>query len=88
VFEYGSVPATEEREDGKYPPFILSLLPLIVVIVAFNVIGTLEIALTLGFIVAVITLFHYIESKNGDTKLRTLLNSLNEGGKSTAESLF
>lgn len=88
VFDYGPVEMPPVREDGKYPPFILALLPLVIVVIAFNIIGTLEIALFIGFIVSVILFFNYLRPKEGETKLSTLLTSLNEGGRATAESLF
>lgn len=88
VFEYGSIAFSPPKEDRVYPPFIFSLLPLISVVVAFNLIDNLTPALLLGFLLSLVLLFRYIEPRDGLTKPRTLITALNEGGTSAAESLF
>jgi len=64
------------------------LLPLIVVTVLFNIVGNLTVALAIGFILVLIFLPRYIVPEEGRTKGRELIESLNEGGKVTAECLF
>lgn len=95
VFEYGNVAFAPPVEGRKYPPFILALIPLVVVVLAFNFIGlvfpsldgNLTVALVLGFVFALVLLVPYFQpGEIGRGKV--LINTLNEGGRSTAESLF
>lgn len=88
VFEPGKVAFEPVDPTRKYPPFLVALLPLILVVVLFNVTGVLAASLFAGFILALIILTPYIQPENGLTRGRTLINALNEGGKSTAESLL
>ena len=82
-------------EGRKYPPFVIALLPLVVVVLAFNFLGllipaltsNLVVALALGFVLALALLVPYFQpGELGRGKV--LINTLNEGGRSTAESLF
>lgn len=97
VFDYGTVAFEPPVEGRKYPPFLFSLLPLVLVVLAFNFVGiipplaalqgNLIFALGLGFVLALILLVPYFQS--GETgRGRVLINTLNEGGRSTAESMF
>ena len=95
VFDYGTVAFQPPAEGRKYPPFLFSLLPLAVVVLAFNFLGllipalagNLIVALSLGFLLSLILLVPYFQP--GETgRARALINTLNEGGRSTAESLF
>lgn len=87
VFDYGAVAFQPPEEGRKYPPFIFSLLPLIAVVVVFNVVNNLIPALVLGFVLSLVLLAPYF--KAGEAGLfQKLINTLNEGGRSTAESLF
>ena len=87
VFEYGTVAFEPPVEGRKYPPFILSLIPLVAVVVVFNLINDLIPALALGFVLSLVLLVPFFQSGEV-SRGRTLINTLNEGGRSTAESLF
>ena len=95
MFEYGNVAFAPPVEGRKYPPFVIALLPLVVVVLAFNFLGllipalasNLVVALALGFVLALALLVPYFQpGELGRGKV--LINTLNEGGRSTAESLF
>jgi len=88
VFTPGNVQFSPVDPTRNYPPFIIALLPLIVVTVLFNIVGNLTVALAIGFILVLIFLPRYIVPEEGRTKGRELIESLNEGGKVTAECLF
>lgn len=88
VFSYGNVEFREEAEGKKYPNFWVSLLPLVAVVVLFNLIDNLVPALMLGFALALVLMYRNIDPKEGATRGRTLINTLNEGGRSTAEALL
>ena len=95
VFDYGTVAFQPPAEGRKYPPFLFSLLPLAVVVLAFNFLGLLVpalagnliVALSLGFLLSLILLVPYFQPGEAG-RARALINTLNEGGRSTAESLF
>lgn len=95
VFDYGTVAFQPPAEGRKYPPFLFSLLPLAVVVLAFNFLGllipalagNLIVALSLGFLLSLILLVPYFQPGEAG-RARALINTLNEGGRSTAESLF
>lgn len=88
VFEPGKVAFEPVDPNRKYPPFIVALLPLILVVILFNVTNILAPSLLAGFVLALIILTPYIQPENGLGRGRTLINALNEGGKSTAEALL
>jgi H+/gluconate symporter-like permease len=88
VFEYGTIAFRPPVEGRKYPPFIFSLLPLIAVVIVFNIIDNLIPALALGFVLALVLLVPYFEKTEEQGRGRALINTLNEGGKSAAESMF
>ena len=57
VFEPGNVPSSRlPRRDASIPPFIVALLPLIAVVVVFNLINNLIPALALGFVLSLVLL--------------------------------
>jgi H+/gluconate symporter-like permease len=88
VFEYGDVVFSPPAEGRKYPPFIVSLLPLVTVIIVFNVINNLVPALALGFFLSLVLLYRYILPDANNSRPRALINTLNMGGRSAAEALF
>jgi H+/gluconate symporter-like permease len=62
VFEYGPVEPIQTNAERKLPPFILSIVPLVTVFVAYTIIGWhIAIALSLGILVNFITMQQYIE---------------------------
>lgn len=87
VFEYGTVAFEPPAEGRKYPPFVVSLLPLAAVVVVFNLINDLIPALALGFVLSLALLVPFFQPGEAG-RGRALINTLNEGGRSTAESLF
>lgn len=87
VFEYGTVAFEPPVEGRRYPPFLLSLLPLVAVVILFNVINNLIPALALGLVLALVLLTPFFQPGD-EGKGRVLIKTLNEGGRSTAESLF
>ena len=88
VFEYGAVAFEPPAQGRKYPPFLLSFLPLVCVIVVFNLVNNLIPALALGFVLSLVLLVPFFQKKDKLSRGRVLINTLNEGGRSTAESLF
>ena len=88
VFEYGNVAFTPPTEGRKYPPFVLALLPLLVVVILFNILNNLIPALALGFVLSMVLLVPYFQPAEGTSRGAALIQTLNEGGKATAESLF
>ena len=88
VFEYGAVAFEPPAQGRKYPPFLLSFLPLVCVIVVFNLADNLIPALALGFVLSLVLLVPFFQKKDKLSRGRVLINTLNEGGRSTAESLF
>jgi H+/gluconate symporter-like permease len=82
VFEYGPVEPIKIDTERKLPPFILSILPLVVVFVAYTVIGWhVAVALSLGILVNLVTMQQYIE-RDKNVKMRGLnaiKNTLNLG---------
>lgn len=88
VFEYGTVAFEPPAQGRKYPPFLLSFLPLVCVIVVFNLADNLIPALALGFVLSLVLLVPFFQKKDKLSRGRLLINTLNEGGRSTAESLF
>lgn len=88
VFEPGNVPFTPPEEGRKYPPFVVALIPLIAVVVVFNLINNLIPALALGFVLSLVLLVPFFPKTAECGRGRALVNTLNEGGRSTAESIF
>jgi H+/gluconate symporter-like permease len=88
VFEPGNIEFQPVDSSRKYPPFIIALLPLILVVILFNITNTLPLALLFGFLLALVLLTPYIQPRDGMTRGRVLVAELNEGGKSTAEALL
>lgn len=88
VFEPGNVPFAPPTEGRKYPPFVVALLPLVAVVVLFNLIDNLVPALALGFVLSLVLLVPFFPKTEELGRGKLLINTLNEGGRSTAESLF
>jgi H+/gluconate symporter-like permease len=88
AFEPGNVVFEPPVEGRKYPSFIVSLLPLISVVILFNVIGSLIPALALGFVLSLVLLVPFFNKTPEQGKGKLLVNTLNEGGRSAAESIF
>ena len=86
-FEYGPIAVAPERSDRKYPNVILSVLPIVSVIVVFNLTGALVAALFTGDVVALLALGWFYAPQEGQSKPRAVVESLNEGCKTTAESI-
>lgn len=86
-FEYGPVKVAPEREGRKYPNIILAILPIVAVILVFNLTGALVAALFAGDVVALLALGWFYDPQEGQSKLRTIVGSLNEGCKTAAESI-
>lgn len=82
------MPFTPPEEGRKYPPFVVALIPLIAVVVVFNLINNLIPALALGFVLSLVLLVPFFPKTAECGRGRALVNTLNEGGRSTAESIF
>jgi H+/gluconate symporter-like permease len=88
TFSYGSLPIPAEIEGRKYPNFFVSLVPLVVVIIVFNIINNLIPALLLGFVLSLVLMYRNIVPDEGTTVGQTVVRTLNEGGRSSAEALL
>jgi H+/gluconate symporter-like permease len=88
VFDYGTVAFTPPSPDRQYPGFLISLLPLIVVIVVFNVISNLIPALALGFVLSLVLFRGSVLPTHEKSRYRTIIHTLNVGGRSAAEALL
>lgn len=88
TFDFGPLPVPVERDGHPYPNFWISLAPLVAVIIIFNIWNNLIAALAVGFVLALVLMFRNVIPEEELTRGRTLIKSLNEGGRSTAESLF
>lgn len=88
TFSPGNVQFSPVDPSRNYPPFIIALLPLILITVLFNIIGDLTIALAIGLVLSLVILPRYIVPDEGTSIGRALIETLNEGGKTTAECLF
>ncbi len=88
TFDFGPLPIPVERDPQLYPNFWKSLVPLISVIILFNILNNLLISLTAGFFLSLILMYNNIIPQDNSSRSRTVINTLNIGGKSTAESLF
>lgn len=64
-FEYGPVKVAPEREDRKYPHILLAILPIVSVIIVFNLTGALVAALFTGDIVALLALGYFYCPQEG-----------------------
>lgn len=88
VFEPGNIKMPPERPADKYPHFVVALIPLVVVLVLFNVLNNLVPALSAGLILSLILLGPKIDPEEGLTRGRTVINTLNEGGRQASEALM
>lgn len=88
VFDYGNIAFIPPSDNRKYPHFIVSIIPLLAVVIIFNLINDLIPALALGFLISLIVFYRNILPIEGGTRAQTIINTLNEGGRSTAEALF
>jgi H+/gluconate symporter-like permease len=88
VFEMGNVAFKLPSDDRKFPSFFVSLIPLLTVVLIFNLINNLVPALALGLILSIILLYKFIDTDSHGKRFYTLVTTLNEGGRSAAEALF
>lgn len=87
-FSYGQLTAPEESEDRKYPSFLFSILPIASVVAAFDIFKlNLVYSLAIGLIVSLILLPRYFAAREGESTLRSLINTLNDGGRVAAEAM-
>ncbi len=80
-FEYGPLKPPVVIEENSYPPFILTLIPLILTPVCSNTIcaGYAWAGMALGCIAAVICFGRYIPKTQGRGRIMTVIQSLNDG---------
>ena len=80
-FEYGPLKPPVEIPEENYPPFLLTLIPLIATPIFANTIcaGYAWAAMALGCVVAMICFGKYIPKKNGKSRIGTVVDSLNDG---------
>ena len=88
VFDPGNTPFQPIDESRRYPNIVLALIPLVSVIVVFNIVDELIPALALGFILALVLLVPFFENTPERSRGTALMETLNDGGKSAAESIF
>ncbi|MCI8281331.1 MAG: GntP family permease [Lachnospiraceae bacterium] len=92
-FDYGNCPRFGEQASSKeHPNLIIALLPLIVVFLIFAILQNASLALTAGILLAIILMSQYFP-KNGEANgvgawVGKIVNSLNEGAVSGAQSLM
>lgn len=87
-FEAGKIAFEPVDATRTYPPFIISIIPLLLVTILFNVTASTPIALFFGFLCALVLLGRYVKPQGDMSRGKTIIFNLNEGGKSAAESLF
>lgn len=91
-FELGGVQALKPEEGRKYPFFIIALLPLITVFVCYTLIHlNIAVALSLGILVNIIFMQHYIPREKNGVKISGLTavrNSLNIGAETYPSALM
>ena len=80
-FEYGPLKPPVEIKDDKYPPFLLTLIPLVVAPLCSNTIctGYAWAGMAIGCVAAVVCFGRYIPKINGQSRIMTVVNSLNDG---------
>lgn len=80
-FEYGPLKPPVEIADGQRPPFVLTLIPLVVIPVSANTVcrGYAWAAMAIGCTVAVVCFGKFIPKKEGSTRFMTVIDSLNDG---------
>lgn len=87
-FSYGPLEAPQESSERKYPNFLFSILPILAVVISFDVFKlSLIYALAIGLIVSLILLPRYFMAKDGESTAAALIHTLNEGGKAAAEAM-
>jgi H+/gluconate symporter-like permease len=78
-FDYGPL-EHDERPDQKRPHWLLTLLPLLVVYLTYNVVGLPSfLALICGCVLALILFGVYIPKEEGKSRASTLLDCVNKG---------
>lgn len=91
-FELGTVPAVTAEEGRKLPNFIVAVLPLVSVFVFYTIIHwNIAIALTIGILVNIALMQHYIPRKQNGAKitgLTALRNTLNAGSETYPGALL
>ena len=79
-FEYGPLepPATDE---SHLPPVILTIIPLVVIPVTYNLFfsTTAWLSMAVGCVVGILCYGVYIPKTNGTSRVMTVVNSLNDG---------
>lgn len=88
VFEYGTMRVPPETDRDKMPNVIISLIPLLAVVILYNVTSLLEPSLCVGIILALILLGKYIQPEPGESRGRTLVNTISASGRTASESIF
>lgn len=80
-FEYGPLEPPVEMDLKECPPFILTIIPLIVAPVCSNTIcsGYAWAGMALGCVAAIICFGKYIPKAEGKNRIMTVVNSLNDG---------
>lgn len=80
-FEYGPLKPPVAIEDGQYPSFILTLIPLIFTPVCSNTVcsGYPWAGMALGCVVAVLCFGKFIPKMEGHGRVMTVIQSLNDG---------
>ncbi len=92
-FDYGTVEKMD-APDRKLPHFILAILPLVVVFVCYSIIHLdIFLALALGIIVAIVTMFRYIPPKKNRAGQpmnigQRILDTVNGGANSFPNALM
>lgn len=93
TFDYGNCQRFGDGADSKeHPNFIFSVLPLLAVFIIFLVTSNASLALVVGILLAIILMSQYFP-KNGEANgvgawMSKIINSLNEGAVSGAQSLM
>lgn len=88
VFEYGTMQAPPEVDAESRPNIVISLIPLLVVVILYNLTSLLEPALCVGIILALILLGKYIQPGPNETRGQTLINTFSASGRTASESIF
>ncbi|BAK46567.1 MAG: GntP family permease [Eubacterium sp.] len=80
-FEYGPLKPPVEIDKTNYPPFLLTIIPLVIVPLCANTIckSYAWAAMAIGCVAACICFGRYIPKFEGTSRIRTVINSLNDG---------
>ncbi len=89
VFEYSAITKMELSKTREYPNFVFSLIPILGVVVSFNVIKlNLIYSLGIGLILALLLLTKFYDTSEYGSKSKALVKSFNAGGVTTSESII